>query len=84
MIDRLEAESLVRRISNPHDRRSVLVELTELGVRRMHHGNECHQQLAEDLLEPLSEEERDVTLEAFERVLMLLERQLTVPDERKV
>ena len=83
MIDRLEAESLVRRISNPHDRRSVLVELTESGMQRMHHGNECHQQLAEDLLEPLSDRERDATLETFERVLQLLEDQVRKPDKGK-
>lgn len=73
MIDRLEAEGLVYRIRNPRDRRSVLVELTEAGVQRMRHADACHQRLAQELLEPLSEEERIAALETFERVLTLLE-----------
>jgi DNA-binding MarR family transcriptional regulator len=31
MVDRLEAEELVRRLADPEDRRSVLAELTESG-----------------------------------------------------
>lgn len=73
MIDRLEAEGLVYRISNPRDRRSVLVELTDAGVERMHHAEASHMQLARELLAPLSEEERAAALSAFERVLSLFE-----------
>ena len=73
MIDRLEADGLVYRISNPRDRRSVLVELTDAGVERMHHAEACHMELARELLEPLSEEERISALSAFERVLSLFE-----------
>ncbi len=73
MIDRLEAEGLVNRVRNPRDRRSVLVELTDLGAQRMSHADECHQQMAQALLKPLSEGERAETLATFERVLSLLE-----------
>ena len=73
MIDRLEAEGLVYRIRNPRDRRSVLVELTDAGVERMRHAEASHMQLARDLLAPLTEEERDAALSAFERVLALFE-----------
>ena len=73
MIDRLEADGLVYRISNPRDRRSVLVELTDAGVERMHHAEASHMQLARELLEPLSEEERIASLSTFERVLSLFE-----------
>ena len=73
MIDRLEAEGLVYRIDNPRDRRSKLVELTDLGVVRMHHAYERHHQLARDLLEPLTEEERSAALSTFKRVLALFE-----------
>jgi DNA-binding MarR family transcriptional regulator len=31
MLDRLESHDLVRRVPNPHDRRSLLIELTEQG-----------------------------------------------------
>lgn len=34
LVDRLEADGLVRRIDDPDDRRSVLAELTELGRER--------------------------------------------------
>lgn len=33
LIDRLEAEGLVRRIPDPHDRRSVLAQITDEGKR---------------------------------------------------
>ncbi len=35
IVDRLESMSLVQRVNNPNDRRSVLVELTEDGRRRL-------------------------------------------------
>jgi len=73
MIDRLEAEGLVYRIRNPRDRRSVLVELTDAGVERMHHAEACHMQLARELLDPLTEEERVAALSTFARVLTLFE-----------
>jgi DNA-binding MarR family transcriptional regulator len=34
LIDRLEADGLVRRVDDPHDRRSVRAELTPLGRER--------------------------------------------------
>ncbi|MCE2471688.1 MAG: MarR family transcriptional regulator [Anaerolineae bacterium] len=73
MIDRLEAEGLVYRIRNPRDRRSVLVELTDAGVERMHHAEACHMELARELLDPLTEEERVAALSTFARVLTLFE-----------
>ncbi len=73
MIDRLEAEGLVYRIKNPRDRRSVLVELTDAGVERMHHAEACHLELARELLAPLTEEERIAALSTFARVLALFE-----------
>ena len=81
MIDRLEAEGMVNRIRHPRDRRSVLVELTDSGARRMRHADERHQQLAQDLLAPLSEAERAATLATFERVLSLLEDRSAAADK---
>jgi len=34
LMDRLEADGLVRRVPEPHDRRSILAEVTELGRER--------------------------------------------------
>ena len=73
MIDRLVAEGLVCRIDNPRDRRSKLVELTEQGLQRMNRAYERHHLLAQDLLQPLSEEERRTALSTLERVLSLFE-----------
>lgn len=79
MIDRLEAEGLVYRIRNPRDRRSVLVELTDAGVERMHHAEACHMELARELLDPLTEEERVAALSTFARVLSLFENDSEEP-----
>lgn len=73
MLDRLEADGLVRRIDNPRDRRSKLVELTEPGAQRMKEAYQRHHKLAEALLEPLTEEERSAALATLERVLSLFE-----------
>lgn len=75
MIDRLQAEGLVRRLSNRKDRRSVLVQLTDAGLQRLCDGRECQEALLEALLEPLTAAERDATRRAFERVLQLLQSQ---------
>ena len=73
MIDRLQGEGLVSRIKNPRDRRSVLVELTELGSQRLREGNEWLVGLLEALFDPMGDEERDATIRVLERVLRLLE-----------
>jgi DNA-binding MarR family transcriptional regulator len=41
LVDRLEAEGLVRRVSDPGDRRSVRAELTDSGVERRAAGAEA-------------------------------------------
>lgn len=73
MIDRLETEGLVCRIDNPRDRRSKLVELTDQGKQRMNEAYECHHLLAQELLKPLTAEERGAALATLERVLSLFE-----------
>ncbi len=80
MIDRLEAEGLVYRIDNPRDRRSKLVELTDVGVERMHQAYERHFKLAQEVLAPLSDQERATALATFERILALFDDQ-DAPDE---
>lgn len=82
MIDRLESESLVARVRNPHDRRSVLVELTESGLERLREGHECLENMARDLLQPLTPDERDNVIHVLERILSLLESQALRSDKR--
>ncbi len=83
MIDRLQSEGLVSRVSNPKDRRSVLVELTEAGSQRLREGHDCLESMAKDLLEPLAPAERDNIIVVFERVLSLLEGQPVRADEHQ-
>jgi len=40
LVDRLEADGLVRRVSDPDDRRSIRAELTEAGLERTSQGAE--------------------------------------------
>ncbi|MCY4071735.1 MAG: MarR family transcriptional regulator [Chloroflexi bacterium] len=73
MIDRLQAEGYVERVKNPKDRRSVLVQLTDSGAEELELGHARHQQLAQSLFEPFSEEERDAAIRTLRHVLSLLE-----------
>ena len=73
MADRLQSEGLVTRVRNPADRRSVLLELTDAGSRRLREGQECLEHMAEELLAPLKPAERDDTIVVLERILSLLE-----------
>ena len=75
MVDRLESEGLVARVRNPHDRRSVLVELTASGSDRLRLGHAELERMAIELLAPLSPDERESIIAAFERVLALFESQ---------
>jgi DNA-binding MarR family transcriptional regulator len=59
LTDRLESEGTVRRVSDPDDRRSILMELTESG-RTMHSaGLEALQMATRAFFEGSDEEQRD-------------------------
>jgi DNA-binding MarR family transcriptional regulator len=58
IIDRMEAEGLVRRVANPDDRRSVLVEVTAEGKARYQLGIDLHRQVAQRLFAQLPEAQR--------------------------
>lgn len=58
LIDRLEAEGLVRRVDDPKDRRSVLAEITPEGRRRYEAGLVRLAPLEDLLLERYTEAER--------------------------
>jgi DNA-binding MarR family transcriptional regulator len=57
-LDRLESRGLIRRVSNPTDRRSVVVELTEDGLRIADEGVTRHVRAETEMLASLSERER--------------------------
>jgi len=58
IIDRMEAEGLVRRVAHPDDRRSVLVEVTDEGKTRYQIGIDLHRQTAERMLRQFDESQR--------------------------
>ncbi len=58
LVDRLEADGLVKRVPDPGDRRSVLATLTEEGRRAYEAGAHAQAAAEADLLSGLSEEEQ--------------------------
>lgn len=58
MVDALEGQGLLAREPDPQDRRATLLRLTEESRARISQLNVAQRDLAEDLLEPLGEDER--------------------------
>ena len=59
LMDRLEADHLVRRVPDPQDRRSVLAELTEAGRERCARGVRVLAQAETEILAGLSSRQRE-------------------------
>jgi DNA-binding MarR family transcriptional regulator len=57
-IDELEAQGLVERRRNPQDRRAHALHITDEGRRRLTEGRKLARRAQEELLAPLSAEER--------------------------
>ena len=68
LVDRLEADGLVRRVDDPADRRAVRAVVTELGAERHAAGAEAMQRVQSDLAARVDPAER----EQFFRVLSSL------------
>lgn len=68
LVDDLEARGLVRRTTSPHDRRAKIVVATNEGRRAFTRAKALLEKTHEDLLGPLTDEERETLL----RVLPLL------------
>ena len=58
LVDRLEAEGLVRRVYDPRDRRSVLAELTDAGAARQREGAGAVSRVHAAFAASLSDDER--------------------------
>lgn len=58
LVDRLEADGLVRRVPDREDRRSTLAEITEEGRRRYETGLKAQLALEQDMVQGLSLDER--------------------------
>lgn len=58
LVDRLEAEGLVRRVPDPVDRRSIRATLTPEGEARQETGAACATRLQDEFVEALPEPDR--------------------------
>ena len=69
LLDLLEADGLLVRARDPHDRRRHLVQLTSAGRKRLAGAWRAAEQAEEDLLSPLSPAERDDLRDTLERLV---------------
>jgi DNA-binding MarR family transcriptional regulator len=72
-LDALEKEGLVRRLRDPDDRRSVLVELTDEGREKHEQGMGIQAQKEALLAEALTEPEKEQLNSLLRRVMITLE-----------
>ncbi|HLG97002.1 MAG TPA: MarR family transcriptional regulator [Bryobacteraceae bacterium] len=75
-IDRLEARKLVRRASDPNDRRSRIVELTAAGSRLIEKAFEYHAADMEAVLSALSANEREELVDLLKKAGLAAESRL--------
>ena len=68
-IDRLEEERYLERCTNPDDRRSTLVKLTEKGRARAYEVSDERQERAAAFTAGLSEEEKDTLIALLDKLL---------------
>lgn len=68
LVDRLEADGLVRRIADGADRRIVRAELTQLGRERQAAGAEQMEKVQAEFAEMMAREDREALLRALSAV----------------
>jgi DNA-binding MarR family transcriptional regulator len=78
-LSRLEADGLIRRVPDPEDGRSVLVELTPKGRRLVDAVAPAHLENERRLLEPLDQAERTALAETLKKLLLVFEREEAAP-----
>ncbi len=72
-LDRLERRGLVKRIPNAHDRRSLDVELTELGLRTADEVVTTHIANEQEMVAPLTKRDRDELTRITRKLIAHLE-----------
>jgi DNA-binding MarR family transcriptional regulator len=68
LVDRLEADGLVRRVEDPKDRRSVRATLTPLGRQRQAAGARCVREVQQEIAERLAGTDSGALARALERL----------------
>jgi MarR family transcriptional regulator, lower aerobic nicotinate degradation pathway regulator len=69
LLDLLEADGMLVRVRDTHDRRRHLVTITPLGRRRLIRAWEAAEAAESDLLSPLSDQEREQLRSMLERLV---------------
>jgi DNA-binding MarR family transcriptional regulator len=70
LIDRMEADGLVSRVLDPTDRRAVLAQVTEEGLRRYRAGMQALHVVEQELLEEFTLQERTQLVDLLERLTL--------------
>jgi DNA-binding MarR family transcriptional regulator len=65
LVDRLEADGLVRRVDNPNDRRGVMAAATPLGIERQAAGSKLVDEVRTQFAKTLSGVDREELLRAL-------------------
>lgn len=65
LVDRLEADGLVKRVDDPADRRAIRAEVTSLGRERQAAGAELMNKVHEELRNQLSAHDREALMRAL-------------------
>lgn len=73
-LDRLEAEGLVRRLPDPNDRRSVVVELTDEGLQRWREATGRQARVEADIASTLDDGEKTQLDSLLRRLLIQFEK----------
>jgi DNA-binding MarR family transcriptional regulator len=68
LVDRLEADQLVRRVPDPSDRRSVRAEITEEGRVRYEAGMQALETAEDEVISELAAEDRDELQRLLDRL----------------
>ena len=69
LVDKMEEAGLVRRVRPEHDRRSILVVLTELGAETMHRARRYHRDgIERHFSQHLTDNEIKVLTHALEKI----------------
>lgn len=74
-IDTLEKKALVERVSDPSDRRTVYVKLTEKGLELINEAIYDHVQDEEKLLEELTKDEVEILNDILKKILSRFEKE---------
>jgi DNA-binding MarR family transcriptional regulator len=72
-LDRLENVGLIKRTPNPHDRRGILVTLTQQGIELMDRAYPTHIANEHQILASLTISEREVLTELLRKILLSFE-----------